>query len=178
MNRLAAYLDQYGLLLCNVNPDLPALDDIGADWQDVTALMDAHGLFYSKVFRGRTTYTSPEVYYLLKQLKPKKPLTDAAARIYDVLAENPTDMTFLKQLSGLPPREFQRGFQFLLQNLAITAVQNGTPLQDNWSTFVYGTASTWEKYTPHAISWDAPRDRLWEILSQTMTDRQIQSLLR
>lgn len=48
MNPLERYLREYGLLLCNQNPELPALEDIGAGWQDVTALIDAHRLFYSK----------------------------------------------------------------------------------------------------------------------------------
>lgn len=48
MNPLEQYLQAYGLLLCNQNPELPALEDIGARWQDVTALIDAHRLFIAR----------------------------------------------------------------------------------------------------------------------------------
>ena len=178
MNSLERYLQEYGLLLCNQNPELPALEDIGAGWQDVTALIDAHRLFYCKAYRGRTTYLSPEVYYLLKACRPERPLPETAARIYGLLEGNVADTALLKRLSGLPPRDFQQGFQFLLRNLWITAVQNGTARNENWSTFLYGTAADWERDAPQAAPVDEPRERLEEILSRTMTARQIQSLLR
>lgn len=178
MNPLAAYLEQNGLLLCNVNPELPALEDIGATWQDVTALIDAHAVFTCKAYRGRTTYLSPEVYGLLRALKPRKPLPEAAARIYSLLEGNAADTALLKRLSGLPAKEYQRGFQFLLQNLWITAVENGSPLNDNWSSFLYGTAADWAQAACLPPLPPAPLDRLTEILSRTMTDRQIQALLR
>ena len=70
-NPLQSYLEINGILLCNRNPDLPALEDVGCTWQDVTELIDQHKLFYSKAFRKRTTYLSPEAYYLLKAVKPR-----------------------------------------------------------------------------------------------------------
>lgn len=87
------------------------------------------------------------------------------------------DTALMKRLSGLPPRDFQQGFQWLLRNLWITAVQNGTARNESWSTFLYGTAADWERDAPQAAPVDAPRKRLEEILSRTMTARQIQSLL-
>lgn len=50
MNPLQSYLEINGILLCNRNPDLPALEDVGCTWQDVTELIDQHKLFYSKAF--------------------------------------------------------------------------------------------------------------------------------
>ena len=79
MNPLQSYLGDNGILLCNRNPDLPALEDVGCTWQDVTELIDRHELFYSKAFRKRTTYLSPEAYYLLKAAKPQKPLIPPAS---------------------------------------------------------------------------------------------------
>lgn len=68
-------MQKYGILLCNTNPDLPALEDIGCGWGDVTELIDRQELFYCKAFRKRTTYLSKETYYLLKEVRQKKPLT-------------------------------------------------------------------------------------------------------
>ena len=85
MNPLQSYLEANGILLCNRNPDLPALEDVGCTWQDMTKLIDRHKLFYSKAFRKRTTYLSPEAYYLLKAVKPQKPLTPSAERILSLL---------------------------------------------------------------------------------------------
>ena len=82
MNRLRQYLNQNGILLCSANPELPALEDIGCGWSDVTELIDRQELFYCKSFRKRTTYLSKGTYYLLKKVRQKKPLTPAAQRIY------------------------------------------------------------------------------------------------
>ena len=159
MNLLLKYLQKYGILLCNTNPDLPALEDIGCGWSDVTELIDRRELFYCKAFRKRTTYLSKETYYLLKEVRQKKPLTPPAQRIYAILengAEVETD--------------------FLLQNLYVTALRNGKPLNESWSTFLYAAAAEWEKRAPGPPPVENAAARLWEILSQTMTERQFRSL--
>ena len=114
INPLQSYLEANGILLCNQSPDLPALEDVGCTWQDVTELIDQHKLFYSKAFRKRTTYLSPEAYHLLKAVKPRKPLTPPAERILSLLDNGSTAETaFLKQVCGLSPREYRDGFDFL-----------------------------------------------------------------
>ena len=69
MNQLLCYLEKHGILLCNQNPLLPSLEDIGCSWSDVVELIDNHQLFYCKVFQKRTTYLSAEAYYRLKQVR-------------------------------------------------------------------------------------------------------------
>ena len=64
---LEQYLNAMGIIGCNVNPYLPALDDLGFCWRDMTTLLDRQGLFAAKVYRRRTVYLSPEVYHLLKK---------------------------------------------------------------------------------------------------------------
>lgn len=173
MNKLRIWLRENGILLCNTNPQLPALEDIGCTWQEVTELIDSHEVFYSKVFQGRTTYLSVEAYYLLKEVKKQKPLTEPARRIWELLRKSPGSETeLLKEISALPSKEYQKGFDFLLKNLYVTALQNGRRLNDNWSSFLYGTAEQWESNVPNRFSCDDPRERLWEILSGVMTEKQ------
>lgn len=179
MNLLLEYLNENGILLCNPNPDLPSLEEVGCTWRDVTELIDAHRLFYSKAFRQRTTYLSPEVYYLLKSIKAQKPLTESAAKLYSILEEAPgADTAFLKRVSLLPPKEFQKGFDFLLRHRYITALSNGTWLNETWSTFCYGTAAEWERLAPNVCARENNKERLEEILSHTMTQKQIQAFIR
>ena len=78
MSRLLSYLQINGILLCNANPYLPALEDIGCSWNDMTELIDSHQLFYCKAFRKRTTYLSAEVYYLLKAVRTPKKMSESA----------------------------------------------------------------------------------------------------
>lgn len=177
MSELLKYLQKYGILLCNANPELPALEDIGCTWGDVTALIDRQELFYCKTFKKRTTYLSRETYYLLKEIRQKKPLTSAAQRIYAILENGAAAETnFLKAVSGLDAKSYREGFDLLLQNLYITALYNGKPLNENWSAFLYGTAEEWEKHVSAAAPIENASERLWEILSQTMTERQFKSL--
>lgn len=177
MKNLLNYLQKYGILLCNANPELPALEDIGCAWGDVTELIDRQELFYCKVYKKRTTYLSREAYYLLKEIRRKKPLTPAAEKIYAVLKDGAAAETyFLKAVSGLDAKSYREGFGLLLQNLYITALYNGRPLNENWSAFLYGTAEEWEKRVPAAAPIENASERLWEILSQTMTERQFRSL--
>lgn len=158
MNLLSEYLQVNGILLCNANPDLPALENIGCSWQDVVGLIQTYQLFYSKVLKKRTTYLSLEAYYLLKSIKRPKALMEPANRIYSILEENPvSDTAFLKQAAGLSSKEYQQGFDFLLQNLYVTALQNGTQ-------YVYNCSCA--------------RERLWAIVSDTMSEKQFQSLIR
>ena len=169
-------MQKYGILLCNTDPDLPALEDIGCGWGDVTELIDRQELFYCKAFRKRTTYLSKETYYLLKEVRQKKPLTPSAQRIYAILENGAEAETgFLKAVSGLDGKAYREGVDFLLQNLYVTALRNGKLLNESWSTFLYAAAE-WEKCAPAAVPIENASERLWEILSQTMTERQFRSL--
>lgn len=179
MNLLLCYLEKHGILLCNQNPLLPALEDIGCSWNDVVELIDSHQLFYCKAFQKRTTYLSAQVYYLLKAVRPAKPLPPAAGQLYALMADKPpVDTSFLKEVSHLSPKSYQQGFDFLLQNLYVTALANGKQLTSNWSTFRYGTADAWETATPNRWSCDNACERLWEILSSTMPEKLFRSLIR
>lgn len=179
MNRLLDYLETNGILLCNANPYLPALEDVGCAWQDVTELIDNQLLFYSKAYKKRTAYLSREVYYLLKAVKPQKPLTPTAETLYGLLEQIPTaETSFLKRVSALSAKEYSQGFDFLLQNLYITAVKNGMALNENWSAFYYGTATEWEKNSPDIYACADPLARLWEILSHTMTEKQFRAFIK
>lgn len=82
----------------------------------------------------------------------------------------------MKAVAGLDAMSYREGFDFLLQNLYITALHNGRPLNENWSTFLYGTAEEWEKRAPAPAPVEDAGERLREILSRTMTERQFRSL--
>lgn len=177
MNRLFDYLENYGILLCNSNPYLPSLDDIGCGWKEVTELIDNQLMFYSKSFKRRTAYLSREVYLLFNIVKIKKPLTIQAEYIYELLKRNPSaDTKFLKTVATpiLSKKSYEDAFNFLLQERYITAVQNGTRLNENWSSFLYGTEKQWEILSQgledirRTINKDKAVERLWEVVGEKM----------
>ena len=89
MSRMLDWLEKNGVLLCNQNPELPALEDLGCTWREAMELVDAHQVFYCKAYKKRTTYLSQEAYYLLKAVKPSRPPPPSAQALLGVLAENP-----------------------------------------------------------------------------------------
>lgn len=187
MDRLQSYLAQNGILLCNANPSLPALEDIGCTWHDVTETIDAHGLFYCKAFQKRTAYLSPGAYYLLKRIKAAgapKPLPPDAATLCQLLQDGPpAETTELKRLSGMEGKRYAAAFDFLLRNLQATALHNGTVLNPHWSTFLYGTAAAWERHTPDPFAADAltpaqAKECLWALVGRAMGEKAFRSFAR
>lgn len=177
--RLSGYLAQNGILTCNQNPYLPALEDIGCGWADVCALIDSHELFYCKAYRKRTTYLSPKVYFLLKQCRKPASMDENSRIIYDILNSGPALNTeTIKGLFGLPPKEYAKAFNALLENMEITAVANGQVLNPSWSTFLYGTASAWEAhFKERPVSNDSEAE-LWGILSKTMNEKDFDRIIK
>lgn len=177
--KLKNYLNYAGILLCNVNPYLPSLSDIDCQWTDATALIDDHELFYSKAYRKRTTYLSQEAYFLLKQCRTRKPLKGASERLYELLKESgPMETEQLKVLAGMDGPAFTKAFDFLLENLYVTAFKNGRILNPNWSTFVYSTAETWETTVEKPSLEGDPQTRLQELLLKTMPLEEFAKLIK
>lgn len=175
---LKKYLDITGILSCNVNPYLPALSDIQCEWDDMTKLLDRHQLFHCKSYRKRTTYLSPEVYYLLKAVKPQRPMDHDAKQLYRILEQTPgLESGELRQLSQLNQQAFVKAMDLLLEERYVTALQNGTYLNPNWSTFRYGTATAWEAYTPAPAPVVNPRQRLVTILERTLAEDEVWSFI-
>lgn len=173
-NKLYNYLQFAGILTCNVNPYLPSLSDIGCEWCDATALIDSHGLFYTKVYRKRTAYLSNEVYFLLSKCFVKKPLDEHSGRLYELIKESgPSDTETLKILSCMEQSHFKKAFDFLLENLYITAFQNGKMINPNWSTFLYSTAEAWEKAVRTPIQKACSAAKLKNILKRTMPEKEL-----
>ncbi len=182
MSDMLDWLEKNGVLLCNQNPELPALEDLGCTWREAMELVDAHQVFYCKAYKKRTTYLSQEAYYLLKAVKPSRPPPPSAQALLGVLAENPeADTAFLKTASGLLAKEFRAGLDFLLENLLATAVAKGRDLNANWSQLRYGTAKEWERLAgafPIETDRTRARERLWALVGGVMTERQFGALAR
>jgi hypothetical protein len=179
LNRLKDYLEYAGIITCNVNPYLPSLSDIGFSWTDATALIDSHELFYCKAYRKRTTYLSNSVYFLLKQCKNKKLMPYDATIIYDAIRQSgPLFMTELKLLTRMESSIFSKAFNFLLENMYITAYKNGEFLNSNWSTLVYCTAEKWEKCVDIPTIKEEPHKELKIILTRTMPEKEFEKFIK
>ena len=181
---LRTYLRTSGIFSLNNNPWLPSLDDIGCRWEDMVDLVNNRELFFCKLYRKRSVYLTPEVYFLLKSCFCRPPLTPEAGAIYSFLQSGPAEKPAAKQALFLSPKAFDRGFAFLLENLYVTSFM-GRPLvsspANSWFTLVYTTVEAWEDGL-QAIP-DTPDDpaqaeaRLRDLLSPQLDDREVDRLL-
>lgn len=173
------YLDTMGILGCNVNPWLPALDDVGLCWRDMTQALDRHAFFYTKAYRHRVAYLSPRVYYLLKSCRPQKPLTGDGLAVYTILEQaGPMETEDLRRLSGLSTPRYVKAFDFLLENLYATALRNGHYINENWSGLFYCTAEAWEACVPAPERSGDPAAELYAILGRSLPEAEVARLLR
>lgn len=175
---LQKYLEVAGILSCNENPYLPCLSDVGCVWADMTALVDRHALFYAKVYRKRVVYLSPEVYYLLKACRAQRPMGPDAERLYALLdGAPPIEAGDLREIAQMGQAQLAKALDFLLENLYVTALGDGRYINQNWSTFRYGTAKAWEALTPPESIGTEPHERLCSILARSLPPKEIRLLL-
>ncbi len=176
--RLAEYLETNGILTCNRNPWLPSLENIGCGWTDVTALIDAHALFYCKTFRGRTTYLSPKACFPLRRCRAPRIMTEDSWQSFEALSVGPPlDTKALRWITGLPSKAYAAAFGALLEDMEITAVGNGNVLNPSWSAFLYGTAGAWEACRDAPPVSENPEAALWDMLSRTVGRKDFERLL-
>ena len=177
--KLYDYLAYAGILACNVNPYLPSLSDIGCEWCDLTDLIDKHGLFYCKTYRKRTTFLSNDVYFLLKESRVARPLDENAARIFGILEKlGVAESQTLRETAMMERGAFSKAMDALLEEMQITAFQNGRILGPNWSTFVYSTADFWELHVKKPALREEPQQALKSILIRTMPEKEFHQLIR
>lgn len=173
------YINIYGLLLCNENKDLPSIFDVGGDWDSVTALIEKREVFYSKVYRKRTSYLSRELYFLLKGFRQSMLGIPAASMdIYNFLYDNgPADTETIKNILLLSKKGYDAAFDILLERMLVTAIKRGKTLGKTWSTFIWGTYADWEK-GEWPVSIDAEGyNRISEILTPNLPEKEIMKII-
>lgn len=177
-DKVRDYLRFSGILLCNVNPYLPSLSDVGGVWNDIVFLLESREAFYCKAYRKRVTYLSREAYFLLRQCTERPPMEDRSRMILRFLElHGPADTETIRRSVLLEKKEFAKAFDFLLEHLYVTMVRNGEILNDTWSTFLWGSAEEWEKGAGAFPVCTESEKRLRAILRNTMTETEVSRFL-
>ena len=176
---LQAYFRQNGLLLCNMNKELPSLGTVGGDWNSIVALMERGEVFYSKLYKGRVTYLSQDFYY---QIKPhRQRLTKLTAKSLEVFefinAAGLAGTKDIKERMMLSSKDFTACMDELFKELFVTVIERERTMNANWSSFYWGTYERWEKILPIENT-QTDMDKICGMLSGIMTDKQIMKLLK
>ncbi len=175
---LLDYFERNGFLLVNEHPSLPSVDALGYTMQNVVYLIENRKIFYSKAFGKRPIYLSIQAYQYLKRIKPIKPLTDEAKMIFDEMKRfESIDKNDLKKRLNMETKVFNKAFDFLLENLYITACE-GKKLNAQWYSYLYCTAEQFNsKVTGLHFNGDC-REALWQIVKNTMNEKEFDILCR
>ena len=177
---LRSYFSQNGLLLCGENKDLPSIYTVGGDWNSIISLIEEGEIFYSKLYKGRVSYLSRDLYYQIKPYKQRtKSLSDKSKEILAFIEE--VDSATTKEIKSIlnisSAKEFNCYMDELFKELLITAIQRDKTMNVNWSSFRWGLFSCWEQLNPHAGVIPDP-EQIKKMLSAIMTDKQIESILK
>ena len=176
---LQSYFSRNGVLSCNDNKDLPSLNGVGGDWNSIVSLIERGDVFYSKLYKRRVTYLSREFYY---QIKPYKQRTHKLSQKSKEILEfiETVDLVTTKEIKTVlmpPAKIFSSCMDELFSELFVTAIQRDRTMNQNWSSFCWGTFAQWEQLHPLP---ETKRDmtHVNTLLSGVMSDEQIQSLLK
>ena len=165
---LLEYFEENGFLLMNEHKTLPSVDSLGYNMQNLVYLIEDRKVFYSKAFGKRPIYLSVKAYQLLKRVKPTKPLTDESKLVYDEIAKfEYADKAEVRKSLDLDTKTFDKAFDFLLENLYITAYE-GKKLNSNWYSYLYCTAEQFCKRVEGLHFNGNPKEALWDIVKGTM----------
>lgn len=180
-NRIKESINNHGILLLNSTPEFYNVMDLGGDWFTVIRLIEERHIFTSKLYKGKTTYLSRELYYSLRLLLPHEMMSADERQIYDFInASTNVDMEILKITSNMDSKNLRKILNKMQKNLLITVLHGGKKLNDNWSTYYYGTYEQWEKSDKNRLDLEEKRalENVYLYLGKLMSDRQIKNLIR
>ena len=174
---LIAYFRENGLLLCNENPKLPYLDQVGGNWNAIVSLMESGDVFYSRLYQNRVTYLSRTLYYLIKPYRQKERRLDASStRLLAFLrVAGEANAEQMQAACLLQKRVQTKALEQLAKELLVTVSRRDKTIHDSWCTFYYCPAERWEERQspPEQAELDCAREQLRHHFSE----KQIQSML-
>lgn len=176
---LKGYFSRNGFLLCNECRNMPSLFNVGGDWNSIVELIEEGQVFYSKLYKGRVTYLSREFYAQVKPYRQRMELISSHSRlIYNLLDTigyaNAQD---IKRLLNLSNKVYTDAMHELSQELLITAIQRDKTINQNWSSFYWGTYKTWESLHPISDI-EVSTSRLKQLLDRLISEKEIHKLLQ
>ncbi|QUI23788.1 hypothetical protein HZI73_16470 [Vallitalea pronyensis] len=181
-NQMIDLINAHGLLLLNSTKEFYNVMDSGGDWFTMIRLIEDRQVYVSKIYKGKTTYLSKELYYALRGCKnDHKMMTEHEKRVYDFLSScTNVDMDLLKVALNMDRKVLRKTLDTMMKKLLITVLSGGKKITDSWSSYYFGTYEQWESSDQSSIYMDeiTAREKVNGYLSKIMTDKQIENLLK
>lgn len=177
-NELGDYIETNGILLCNENEELPSLCGLGYNMENIIGLIELQQVFYCKAYKKRSTYLSIRAFQLLSRIKTIKELYPEAEAIYNEMKKYDfVDKDDIKHALDMEKKTFDKAYDFLLENLYITAF-SGKRINPSWYSYLYSTADRWKKEVIGLHFNGNPKEALWKIVSRNMSEKDFDSFCR
>lgn len=175
---LLEYIEHYGILLCNESKELPSLCGLGYTMENIISLIEQKKVFYCKAYKKRSTYLSVKAYQLFNRCFSANPLNEHAKTILHAMKQKAAvDKEELRMTLAMDKKTFDTTFDFLLQNLYITAI-GGKKLNVNWYSYLYCTADRWKQGIEGLHFPGDCKDALWKIVNKTMSEKDFHSFVK
>ncbi|MCG8513619.1 MAG: hypothetical protein MI740_05720 [Halanaerobiales bacterium] len=170
-------INENGILLLNSTPEMPNITDLGGDWNLVMLLIEKREIFVSKLYKGKTTYLSREMYYMLKDKIRNTDLNEEEGRVFNFIESNDNvDTKVLKLFLGYNSKHINKILLSLQKKLMITVLRRGETLNKNWSTYYWGTYKQWENTDSNCIRPVFNCDLVLSKLRNIMKDKDIEKI--
>jgi len=179
--QLNTVIKDIGMLLLNENKQFLSVMELGGDWDTIMSLIEEREVFFSKVYKKRTTYLSRELYFLLKGFKQRALLGITEQKICEFLSQcGGADTETIKAALMIEDKKFKEVMDKLLESMNVTVLHHAKTLNPQWSSFVWGTYEQWEKSCKNVESPkndDENRKKIESILVKSMSIKEISNFL-
>jgi len=176
------YIANKGMLLLNRSNHFDSLMEIQGDWNSIMDLIEDKKVYFSKIFNGKTTYLSDEMYPYFKVLNKDSSLSVAESKILSILEQHEgCETNFLKILSAMEKKVFDVALNGLLRKMYITVLRRGKIINSQWTAYTFGTDEQWRNGNSDMyseISSEEAFDKIFHKLSPRLTNRKIMSFLK
>lgn len=181
-NQMNDLISTHGLLLLNSTEEFYNVMDSGGDWFTMIRLIEDRQVFVSKIYKGKTTYLSKDLYYALRACKDDDIImTEPEKRVYDFLSScTNVDTDLLKIALNMDRKVLRKTLDTMMKKLLITVLSGGKMITDSWSSYYFGTYEQWESSDQSTIHMDeaTAHEKIKGYLSKIMTDKQIENLIK
>ena len=176
---LEQYFSQNGMLLCNQSAELPYLELVGGDWNAIVSLLESGNAFYSRFYKNRVTYLSPELYFALKPHRRRLERLDAnSMRLLAFLqAAGEATTEQMQQQCMLEKKAQTEALNRLVYELLVTVIRRDVTRNETWCTFASGLAERWEAKQPRENNATMVGEAE-QILLRQLSQKQAAALLR
>lgn len=165
------------LFLCNDDGRLPSFAQISGNWDELMGLVEQRKFFYSRLYKNRVTYLSERLYWCVKPYKQRLDRLSPKARELFEFIDGFGEITTseIKNALMLSSKDFSKCINELAKELLVTAVAKEREINNNWSSFYWGTYRLWERT---ARKYEPDEGEAYAILEEMFSDREIKGMLK